>query len=404
MRSRAARMVFSALACVALGATAFFLNNTEHTLRERQAVLGAFDRQAREVAMHMAEVRAGQQAYVAAGQSAAAWLPKVAALLPLTRDAIAALRGLAASGEARKSLDAASATIAELANIDARARAYLSGGEVLMASDVVFTEGVDAAASAARQIDRARLEEERAFDADQADLRRIEVYAAGGASAFTILILISMALSPAARAPVVLDAAASDAVSDLPLITQASLADVEALRPAPPRAIAEVVPDHATLALSATAALCTDLSRVRDAAGLTRLLGRAAGVLDARGLVVWLGSADGTVLRAVATHGYSDQTVALMRPVPRGADNAAAAAYRTGALQVVAAQPGTSLGAVVAPISGTEGCIGALAAEIKDDGEVSETVHALASIIAAQLAGLLSPAQASARDVKAASA
>jgi hypothetical protein len=91
----------------------------------------------------------------------------------------------------------------------------------------------------------------------------------------------------------------------------------------------------------------------------------------------------------VLAHGYSDQVLSLMRPVPRSADNAAAAAYRSGALQTVMARPGTPLGAVVAPLLAADGCIGALTAEVRDGGEQSEQVQALASIFAAQLAGIL---------------
>jgi GAF domain-containing protein len=44
---------------------------------------------------------------------------------------------------------------------------------------------------------------------------------------------------------------------------------------------------------------------------------------------------------------------------------------------------------VVAPVVSADGCIGVLSAEIRDGGEASETVQALAAIIAAQLAGVL---------------
>jgi hypothetical protein len=38
----------------------------------------------------------------------------------------------------------------------------------------------------------------------------------------------------------------------------------------------------------------------------------------------------GADLQPVIAHGYSDQVLSLMRPVARTADNAAAAAYRSG--------------------------------------------------------------------------
>jgi hypothetical protein len=78
-----------------------------------------------------------------------------------------------------------------------------------------------------------------------------------------------------------------------------------------------------------------------------------------------------------------------MSRIMRSADNAAAAAYRTGQMQIVLARPGESNGAVVAPLLSTDGCIGALSAEIRGGGESSESVQALAAIFAAQLAGVL---------------
>jgi hypothetical protein len=112
--------------------------------------------------------------------------------------------------------------------------------------------------------------------------------------------------------------------------------------------------------------------------------------MDASGLMVWIGSASGADLRPVLAHGYRAEMMTRIPPVPRSADNAAAAAYRTSALQIVHSHPGGASGAVVAPILSADGCIGALSAEILSGGETSESVQALATIFAAHLAGILS--------------
>jgi hypothetical protein len=127
---------------------------------------------------------------------------------------------------------------------------------------------------------------------------------------------------------------------------------------------------------------------------LTMLLERAAEVMDASGLVVWLGGTTGGDLQPVLTHGYSEQMRARMPNVPRSGDNAAAAAYRTGQLQIVMSRPGVSSGAIVAPILAPDGCVGALSAEIRHGGEASESVQALAAIFASQLAPVLATAPA----------
>jgi hypothetical protein len=149
---------------------------------------------------------------------------------------------------------------------------------------------------------------------------------------------------------------------------------------------------RANSVLKSAAKLCTEFSRVKDLGDLNTLLGEAATLMEASGLIVWVGSATGADLRPIMAHGYPPQTLARMPLVSRGADNAAAAAYRTGRLQIVLAHPGSASGAIVAPMLAPEGCIGALAAEIKSGGEASDSVQACASIIAAQLAGVLAPA------------
>jgi hypothetical protein len=142
--------------------------------------------------------------------------------------------------------------------------------------------------------------------------------------------------------------------------------------------------------------VATAFGRVRDLDDLTRALGHAAEVMDASGLMVWMGNPNGADLRPVLAHGYSEEMLARMPSVPRSADNAAASAYRSGSLQIVLSRPGASTGAVVAPILSADGCIGALSAEIRSGGETSESVQALAAIFAAHLAGILATVPAAA--------
>ncbi len=56
-----------------------------------------------------------------------------------------------------------------------------------------------------------------------------------------------------------------------------------------------------------------------------------------------------------------------------------------------------SSGAIVAPILGPDGCIGALSAEFRG-AEISEPVQAFAAIVAAQLAGVLAASPSDAVD------
>ena len=141
--------------------------------------------------------------------------------------------------------------------------------------------------------------------------------------------------------------------------------------------------------LRAASQLCTDLGRVSDLEELKQLVGQAADLMDASGIVIWISAADGTYVQPALSHGYPPHVMARMSRILRSADNAAAAVYRTGQMQIVLAHPGESNGAVVAPLLSADGCIGAFSAEIRGGGESSESVQALAAIFAAQLAGVL---------------
>jgi hypothetical protein len=137
---------------------------------------------------------------------------------------------------------------------------------------------------------------------------------------------------------------------------------------------------------------------VRDAEQLKALVHQAAALIDARGVIVWLGNTAGGDLRPVLAHGYKDATLSHLSSVPRTADNAAATAYRTGELQIVPSRPGGAPGAVVAPLLSNDGCIGAFTAELRHGGEQTDTTRALAQILASQLAGVLATAAAAPAD------
>jgi hypothetical protein len=382
MRSRAARLFIATIACIALGAATFFLIQSEQEIRSRQTALSAFDIRAREASDALAEARAGQQAYVAAGQGLDFWMPRVAAVVDRAASLVDTLRASAAAGRARASLMEAAASITELGNVDRRARDYLRSDQQFMAADVVFTEGVETAGVAARQVEVARLAEHEYLDSWETRTRWRQAYilaASGGLAVFLIVTFAWIPGVPRVKEPV-------RAAAEEPAAAKAAASNEVLAR--------EKIPRHTAPALKEAAELCTDLARVTRVDDLTTLLGKAAAVMDASGLIVWLGSPTGADLRAVAAHGYSPQTLTHMPAVPRSADNAAAAAYRTGALQIVLSRPGVSNGAIAAPLLSSEGCVGALTAEIKGRSETSDAVQALTAIVAAQLASLLAASAA----------
>lgn len=390
MYSRALRLTCGVLALITIGAATFLLIRSEQQLRQQTAALRAFDQQARDASAALVDARVGQQAYVAAGQGVEFWFGKTAASLQAATDGLTALRQ-AAGAAAQTAIEQASTTVTEFSVIDKRARDYLKSGQQLMAGDVIFTEGSDAAATALRQIETARLAEHQAADLEMAAIRKQQALNAGAAAGFVLLVVLLLIPVPRAR---IARSAADTSLSIRPAAVK-EVVSAPPPAPAPPPVPAPLTLAHARGSVfKAATDVVTDFGRVRNLGELTQVLGRAAEVMDASGLMVWIGSASGDDLRPALAYGYSKEMMARMPPVPRSADNAAAAAYRSGTLQMVASRPGGASGAVVAPILSADGCIGALSAEIRSGGETSESVQALASIFAAQLAGVLGTAPA----------
>lgn len=152
-------------------------------------------------------------------------------------------------------------------------------------------------------------------------------------------------------------------------------------------------PSPAPADFLALAQLCTKLGRVASGDQLNPLLQEAAGILNARGLVLWLW--DGVELRPAAAHGYSDRVLAQLPGLRPDADNATAAAFRLGQPCAASGSHRTN-SALVVPLLTAGGCSGVLALELPPGGERGESARAFATILAALLAQLLggeAPAQ-----------
>lgn len=143
--------------------------------------------------------------------------------------------------------------------------------------------------------------------------------------------------------------------------------------------------------LLAAAKICTDLGRVENVAQVLPLLGDAAKVLGARGLIVWVWDAGAEELRPALVHGYPAKVRARLRGVSAEADNVTAAAYRAGA-------PLARSGALAIPLLAPAACAGVLAIELEDSREQDAGVCALATFFAATLAQLVGGPAAESRD------
>jgi hypothetical protein len=385
MRSRAVKLTLSALVLAALGAVAFFVYQTEQQIANRRSATRLFEERVRAVDRALAEVRAGQNAYVAAGQSAGVWIPKVSSAAVEAAQTVDVLRTAAMTADARSSLMEAAATIVEIGNVDRRVVDYLKSGQQVMAADVVYSEAGPTVATAANHVDSARALELQGQDVAEREDRQLQAYALAASGLATVGLLLLFAAAPTVQIE-----QAPSVAHDL------SLKPIDDDIPPMPAAvrIEDDVPRHSAPTMKAAAEICTEIGRVNDRGDLVRLLGRAAELMDASGLVIWMGNTSGGELRPALAHGYSSQILGRMPAVAKNENNAAASAYRTGVMQIVLARPGVSSGALVAPLLTPDGCIGALSAEIRSRGETSDTTQALVVLFAAQLAAVLAPAAA----------
>lgn len=385
MRHHGLRVVllFSVLVLQAVGV--YRMIETDRGIERVNRRGEAFDLQVREALLELVELRAAQQAYVAAGQGEDFWIGRVSSLMQALEQKIAALHQNAQSPDSARALGIAGDLARSFAQIDARARGYLRGQQMVMASDLVFGEGLEGTTSCAARIDEARVREAEARGAEQARLRQLQMYLLAGTLAvgFVGLLILLPAGRPAEEAGAVPDRAPPVPARSLGLELDGSARQEPAATLAVAAAPPSSLPD-----LLATARLCSDFGRASEVKELPGLLARAAAVLNAAGIIVWMADPADLSLRPVLSHGYPAEALARIPKLARDADNATAQAYRSGELQTVRGDK-TTPGALVAPLLAPTGCVGLMAAEIRGGREADQHTQALAIIIAAQLASLM---------------
>jgi CHASE3 domain sensor protein len=386
MKSLAVRLTLLGLLVVAIGVAAYVVWAGQSRAQIDRNAARAFDAAALDAARVVLEMRAAQQAYVAAGQGEEFWTSKVAAAATALQDTLTALRRQAASPEAQSSIDNASSALQDFEQLDRRARDYARTGQKLLASDVIFADGFEITRAIAASLEQARSAELQSGDSSAAALRRRQ-FVAAGAAAFVALFAVALLVPrpDAPEAPLVTPLETSPAsdyrLTDTPNDKSSSEHEKGS------GGTAAVTP---AIDLAAVASLCSDLALVVDTQALPALLARAAAMLDAQGAVLWIADPDGRELSPIITHGYPAQLVSRLGTILRDAENVTASAFRTSLLQTVAADA-VSNGAIAAPLVTPAGCVGVMAAEMRNEGEQDSAKLAAAAIIAAQLATLVGP-------------
>ncbi len=375
---------------------------TEQHIEDEREAERAFTALGWKLAVSLSDLRAAQKAYVAAGQDRGYWVAKTAEQIGAITTSLSSLARLSTAPSTSSALAEATSAVDDLQRMDVLARDHSSAGQDLMASDLIFTDGLELSRSAASHVELARAAERAARDTSAEADRRTQGIAL--AAAMGTGVLVALLLLPVARpqertgassetpADGELESADTDAAS-LQLPDGRVLLDLDlesnrlSLADEPDTSLASAEPGVA-LDLRAAAELCTDLGRLSGTADLPDLLGRAAAVLNASGLIVWVRDGSGEGLRPAIGHGYAAQTLAALGTIACDGDNATAAAFRDVRMHVVAADL-TGTGAIVAPLITSTSCVGVLSAELREGWETSDAVQSAAAILAAQLATLV---------------
>jgi hypothetical protein len=353
----------------------------------------------------LAELRGGQTAYLATGQGPDFWMRRVTDLATQMESGLGGLRGLVGSPEAQSQVSAAETALADLLSIDKRARQAIETEQRFLASDVIFAEGLNTTQVLADALLTVAVAENAALDAQIVRDARIRL--ALTTAALLLVIVAGLTLAQAQRQPASPASAAATMAQMLrelpPPVRAAPLPSASTPISAVRQPLSAVSPGSAA-DLTEAAELCVDLARVLDAKDIPALLGRAAGVLDATGVVVWVVNRQGDTLAPVLSHGYSDRVISKLGRLDVAADNITSVCFRTMRPQTMpgVGQPGTT-SAIAVPLVTAEGCNGVIAAELQAARPADQCV-AIARIIAAQFATMISPTESSGEAARAAEA
>jgi hypothetical protein len=414
MMRPAIRLTLLLVFLAAMASTASLFWMAARGAHEIQTAARTFDDNARTAILRVGELGAAQQAYVASGQGVDFWFARTNALQNELKGRVTSLRAAVSSSDAVSAFENALGSLQDFEQMDVRARERVRAKQTVVASDLIFSDGVDLTRKIGAALDQGRVAANASFDADAALLQRRAVFSFGAAIAAATLIVILLApvprreiaiaeprveISPARPTSPALDLSVEPiddvpeaAVVSKPVPVQVPEPVVVEPTPAPVLAAEPPAPGPAQplVDLPGMARLCGDMARVIDTRALPGMLERAASLLDASGMVLWIADPDGRELAPIVTHGYAPQLVTRLGTIPRGAENATAAAFRTCLLQTVETDA-VSSGAIAAPLVTPTGCVGVMAAEIRHEGERQEAILAAAGILAAQFATLVGP-------------
>ena len=381
MSKRSIGLLLSLIVVIALGTIIQDFQFDGYVSAERAAAQAA-DRDLTLISQSVAELRATQAGYFTTTQVPASGVTKSTDLFDRMSRALDARRAAAPSADARTKYDAVGKSLGSLSALDGRARTLLTQEERLQASDLVYIDSQAALDALAADLGTARNLEEASTAERVRRLSTLRLAVTGVA-----LVLISLIAIYLGRALMIAGQ-----------VEPASMAQM--LRELPPPVKQQAPPAapvaHATpalkspVSLTAAAELCADLARVLDGRDVPALLEKTASLLDAKGLVLWAADTSGAMLRPSMSHGYPEKIVSRLRPLQVDGDNVTALAFRSMQTQSLPGATSTEAAALAVPLVTGGGCVGVLAAEVRQSRPHPDLVQ-VARIVAAQFSTLVAP-------------
>jgi hypothetical protein len=359
----------------------------DRQLSNERAQATAVDRDLASIGRMVSDLRAAQAGYVATGQVPATWVTRTKELFDQIDRALQARKAAAPNGDAKTRYDAVLQAVNGLAAVDAKARAAIGQEDRLHASDLVYIDAQQAAESVTSELAAVKALEEQAASQRLSNLGTLRLAMNGLA-----LVLVGISALYFGRAVSILSQSAptsmAQMIRDLP-------PPVKTNAPAPAVATAQSTPAvpapvARTISLSAAADLCVDLARVLDGRDVPALLERTAELLDAKGIMIWAVDTGGALLRPSACFGYPEKVLSKLRPLQVDADNVTSLAFRTMQVQSFAGASASDSGAIAVPLVTATGCVGVLAAEVRQSRPHPDVVP-VAKIVAAQFSTLVAP-------------
>ena len=199
MKSRAFRFALHVLFVGIVAAAAYVVWKKESEGTAAASAARAFAERAHATSRALLEIKGAHPGYVAAGQGEDYWIAKVDALIGSTRQSLGTLRSAAQSANARGDLGVAEEALDDFEQMDRRARDYARNRQRLLASDLVFSDGIEKMDAAVAAVERARLAEAETSLAAIGSGRRDSLMAGAGAAAFGLLLMF--VLVPLPRSP-----------------------------------------------------------------------------------------------------------------------------------------------------------------------------------------------------------